>query len=147
MNKKTLIPHEPDYATPPGWIIEEYMEAFNVGKDELAGHLGLDLAAVELLLAGKSPVTPEIAAVLEGLFQRPALLWTNMEAVYQKHKKRLETRGGKRPGAGRKPNPPRRYCISLPNALGRDLDARAKASGVTSYRWIVNTLKRELEAG
>ena len=55
--------------------------------------------------------------------------------------------GGKRPGAGRKPNPPRRYCISLPNALGRELDARAKAAGMTSYRWIVNALKRALEAG
>ena len=68
-----------------------------------------------------------------------------MEAGCQKDKKRLENRGGRGPGAGRKPNPPRRYSIALPNALGRELDARAEAAGVTSYRWIVNTLTRILE--
>ena len=145
MNK--TIPHEPDYATPPGQVIGGYMEAYGVSKDALGREAGLDSETTDRFLSGKHPVTPEIAAALARLFPRPARFWENMEAVYQKHKDRLRTRGGKRPGAGRKPNPPRRYCISLPNALGRDLDARAKASGVTSYRWIVNTLKRELEAG
>lgn len=147
MNNSALIPYVPDYATPPGEVIEEYMEFYKVGRETLAERAGIDLETTGLLLAGKHPVTPEIAAALAGLLGHSTQFWLNMEAGYQSDKKRLATRGGKRPGAGRKPNPPRRYCISLPNALGRDLDARAKASGMTSYRWIVNTLKRELEAG
>ena len=144
MTKK--IPHEPDYATTPGEVIEEYMEAYGVNKETLGREAGLDPETTERFLAGGHPVTPEIASALSRLFPRPTDFWENMEALYQSDKKRLETRGGSRPGAGRKPNPPRRYSISLPNALGRELDARAKASGLTSYRWIVNTLKRELEA-
>ena len=143
MTENARIPHVPDYATPPGWVIEGYMESYEVSKEELARHLGLELAEVERLLAGNHPITPEIAAVLGGLFHHSTEFWLNMEAGYQQDKKRLESRNGKRPR--RKPNPSRRYSIVLPNALGRELDARAKAAGVTSYRWIVNTLTRALK--
>ena len=145
MNKGELIPYNPDYATAPGEVIGEYMEFYNMSREDFAGHLGLDLNAVEELLVGKRPVTQEMAAVMERLFHRPAQLWLNMEAGYQEDKRRLASHGGKRPGAGRKPNPRRRYSISLPGALGRELDALATRSGVTSYRWIVDTLTRALE--
>ena len=72
MSDKGLIPHDPDYATPPGWIIEDHMEAFNVGKDKLAGHLGLEPTELERLLTGKIPVTRDMAEALEILFKRPA---------------------------------------------------------------------------
>ena len=144
MTKK--IPHEPDYATTPGEVIEEYMEFHKVSRETLAERSGIDLKTTELMLAGKHPVTPEIAAALEGLLGHSAQFWLNMETLYQEDRKRLATHGGKRPGAGRKPNPPRRYSLSLPNAMGRDLDARAKAAGITSYRWILNAVKRSLEA-
>lgn len=145
MNRNGLVRYNPDYATAPGEVIEEYMEFYNMSREDFAGHLGLDLEAVEELLVGKRPVTPEMAVVMERIFHRPAELWTNMETGYQEDRKRLSTHGGKRPGAGRKPNPRHRYSISLPGPLGRELDALATRSGVTSYRWIVNTLTRALE--
>ena len=147
MNNNEWIPFEPDYATTPGEMIEEYMDAYGVNKEALGREAGLDPETTDSFLAGRHPVTPEIAAALARLFPRPVDFWQNMETLYQRDKQRLATRGGSRAGAGRKPNPPRRYSIALPNALGRELDARAKASGLTSYRWIVNTLKRELTTG
>ena len=133
MTENARIPHVPDYATPPGWVIEGYMESYGVDKEELARHLGLNLEETERLLGGNTPVTPEFAAVFERLFHRPARFWLNMEALYQKDKRRLESRNN------------RRYTFALPHELACKLEARAKAEGVTPYRRIVNTLTRALE--
>ncbi len=142
MNNAKRIPYVPQTPVAPGVLIDEYMEFHGVGKEALAVQLGVDLSEMNRLLAGETSVTPEIAASLARIFQRPASLWLGLEELYQTTRGK---RGGKRQGAGRKSNPSRRYSISLPSALGQELDTRAAASGVTPYRWIVDTLTKALE--
>ena len=145
MTKELKNEYIPDYATPPGLVLEDYMEGEAMTVAELSRKSGLPESLLHDVLRAEAPVTEEIAAALERVFGRPAYLWTGMEEQYQMDLARLrKKRGGARPGAGRKPNPRRRYAISLPGELGRELDARAAAAGVTPYRWIVNELTQRL---
>ena len=72
MNKNEWIPHEPDYATTPGEVIEGYMEAYGVNKETLGREAGLDPETTDRFLTGRHPVTPEIAAALREIFPASA---------------------------------------------------------------------------
>ena len=145
MNKNIRNEYVPDCATSPGLVLEDYMEDAGLGIKELSEKSGLSESLLIGILNASEPVTDEIATALERVFDRPAYLWTGMEELYRKDLARLrKKRGGARPGAGRKANPRHRYSISLPGDLGRELDARAAAAGVTPYRWIVNELTLRL---
>lgn len=58
-------------------------------------------------------------------------------------------RGGKRPGAGRKPGqgpPGKKYGISLPGPEAARLDAAAQNEGIRPATWIVRAVRRALDA-
>ena len=83
MSKTGGFPFEPDYAVPPGWILEDYLQAWNVSQDELARRTGLSLEIIEGLVAGESGLDEDIASKLENVFDLKAVVWLSLEEDYR----------------------------------------------------------------
>lgn len=65
----------------PGTILKQrFMDPLDLSASELARGLGIDRSTVSRLLAGKQPLTPEMAARLGAFFRVPARWWIQMQA-------------------------------------------------------------------
>lgn len=84
---------KPDYATPPGWILEEALEERSMSRADLARHTGLSEKHISQLINGEAPISAEIASRLERATDIPARLWSSMEQVYRSHLARLAEEG------------------------------------------------------
>jgi plasmid maintenance system antidote protein VapI len=76
-------PYNPDYAVPPGRTLEETMEHYGIGIEELAEHLGITTERVYGILCGDVPIDSEIAAQLESITRVPERIWNAMELTYR----------------------------------------------------------------
>ena len=85
----TTYPYTPDYATPPGWTLEETLEELSMSQAELARRTGLSTKHVNQIVRGKVPITIEVARRLERATGVPDRLWNNLESRYQEHRARL----------------------------------------------------------
>lgn len=84
MNAPTSkLNYTPDYAAPPGKLIQEYLEALDISARELARRCGRSGKLVAEIVSGKAPVEPGTALQLERVLGLPATVWMNMEAAYQ----------------------------------------------------------------
>ena len=77
--------YQPDHATPPGHLIQEYLEELDISARELARRCGRSGKLMAEIIGGKAPVEPETALQLERVLGVSASTWTNMEAEYQLH--------------------------------------------------------------
>ena len=77
--------YQPNYAVPPGAVLDEHREAAGLTQAELAQRLGFSPKHVNRLLAGQEPVTPDTALKLEAVFGLPARVWLGLEARYREH--------------------------------------------------------------
>jgi addiction module HigA family antidote len=75
--------YSPDHATPPGDLIQEYLEHLGISARELARRCGRSGKLMAEIAAGKAPIEPETALQLERVLDVPASIWTNMEAAFQ----------------------------------------------------------------
>lgn len=80
---------KPDYATPPGWTLEEALEERSMSQADLARHTGLSEKHISLLMNGEAPITVDTAIKLERATDISAHLWSRMEQVYRGHLARL----------------------------------------------------------
>ena len=78
----------PDYGSPPGDLIQEYLEHLGISARELARRCGRSGKLMAEITAGKAPIEPETALQLERVLDVPASIWINMEAAYQLHRAR-----------------------------------------------------------
>lgn len=83
MAKKGGYSYEPDYVVAPGEILEDYMEAREVSKEELAQRSGLSLKLIDGLLLGEAFLESDTAFKLEEVFELDASVWLRMEANYR----------------------------------------------------------------
>ena len=103
MNEITLNQYVPDYLVTPGEVLEEYLNAYGMTPIELAKQTGLDERAVNDVIQGKAPITPETALKLERALGRPAHFWNNLERQFQEDRARLGEGQSQRPPVGKKP--------------------------------------------
>lgn len=75
--------YKPDYAIPPGVVLEETLEACGLNKSEFARRCGRPTKTVSEIIAGKSAITPETAIQFERVLGVPASFWANLESKYQ----------------------------------------------------------------
>ena len=73
----------PDYATHPGEVLEEILEAKGISKVEFAQRAGLSPKTVSLIVAGIAPVTPENAVAFEGVLGVRAEVWNNLDSNFR----------------------------------------------------------------
>ncbi|MFC1620169.1 HigA family addiction module antitoxin [Candidatus Neomarinimicrobiota bacterium] len=76
---------EPDYAIPPGIILEEILSSRGIKKVELAERCGLSEKHISQITKGKASISPETAIQLETVLGISAVTWTNLEANHKLH--------------------------------------------------------------
>lgn len=80
----------PDYATPPGLILEEFIQDNNISREDAASILGISMDSLERLENGGLPVDLNLAEKLEYLTGMSEKTWLTMEATYHNDLKRLK---------------------------------------------------------
>lgn len=74
---------EPDYAIPPGEILEETLEARGIKKAEFAERCGRSGKMIRQIINGQAPITAETAIQFERVLDVSAGVWNNLEANYR----------------------------------------------------------------
>lgn len=80
--------YEPDYAVPPGWVVEEYLQNQRLSHAEFARRCGRSAKLISEIIAGKAPIEPKTALQFERVLGLDASIWLGIEARYQLHKTR-----------------------------------------------------------
>lgn len=77
--------YNPDYAVPPGWLLEEHLEVSGISHAEFARRCGRSAKMISEIIAGKAPVEPETALQFEKVLGVSARIWLGIETDYQLH--------------------------------------------------------------
>ncbi|UTW50856.1 ImmA/IrrE family metallo-endopeptidase [bacterium SCSIO 12827] len=75
--------YTPNYAVPPGWILEERLELREWSQAEFARRCGRSAKLISEIIAGKAPIEPDTALEFEKVLDLDANVWLNLEANYQ----------------------------------------------------------------
>lgn len=80
--------YQPDYAVPPGEVLEEQLEALQMSQAELARRCNRSPKLISEIVSGKAPVEPATAVQLEKALGIDARIWLGIEADYRLHLQR-----------------------------------------------------------
>lgn len=80
--------YKPDYAVPPGWLLEERLEVQGISHAEFARRCGRSPKLISEIIAGKAPIEPATALQFEKVLGVDAGIWLGIESDYQLHKAR-----------------------------------------------------------
>jgi HTH-type transcriptional regulator/antitoxin HigA len=83
MNATAGHPFRPNYVSPPGDTLRDYLAALNLSQAELAARAGLSTKHVNQIIQGLAPITLETAIVLERVTGMSASFWNRREADYR----------------------------------------------------------------
>lgn len=83
----------PDYAVPPGWVLEERLEVQRISHAEFARRCGRSPKLISEIIAGKAPLEPETALQFEKVLGVDASIWLGIEADYRLHRARQAEAG------------------------------------------------------
>ena len=83
---------EPDYAAPPGWTLEEWLNDNNLTVNELSRACGIPAERIKRLITGETEISGADAARLDAATHIPANLWNEMERIYREALIRLGKR-------------------------------------------------------
>lgn len=78
----------PDYAVPPGWVLEERLEACGLSQAAFAERCGRSGKLISEIIAGRAPIESETALQFEKVLGVDASVWLGMEADYRLHRAR-----------------------------------------------------------
>ena len=118
----------PDYAVPPGWVLEERLEVQSISHAEFARRCGRSPKLISEIITGKAPLEPETALQFEKVLGVDASIWLGIESDYRLHRAReAEAAHARACGTWSKAFPirelVRRGCFSQPES---DADAVPK---------------------
>ena len=77
--------YTPDYAVPPGWVLQERLEALGLSQSELAQRCGCSANLVREIIEGKAPLDPKTAVQFERVVGLDASIWQGIESAYRLH--------------------------------------------------------------
>ena len=102
----TTYEYQPDYAVPPGFVLDEHLAAHGFSHAEFARRCGRSAKLISEIVAGKAAVEPATALQFEEVLGMDAGIWLGIEANYRLHEKgpgRLAVWGAKdlQPGGPR----------------------------------------------
>lgn len=75
--------HNPDYAVPPGWVLEEYLEVRGLSQDELARLCDCSSEQISEIFTNFAPLSPALALQFERVLGLSAEIWLGIEANYR----------------------------------------------------------------
>ena len=82
----TTNQYRPDYAVPPGWILEERLEVQGISQAEFARLCGCSPKLISEIVSGKAPLEPETARQFEKVLGVDASIWLGIEDAYKPHR-------------------------------------------------------------
>ena len=82
---------KPDYAVPPGWILEEYLEVRDMSPAEFARRCDRSAELISEIIAGKAPIDPQTALQFEKVLGLKAHIWLGIETDYRLHLARKDS--------------------------------------------------------
>ncbi len=80
--------YQPDYLAPPGWVLEERLEAQGIAHAEFARRCGRSPKLISEIIAGKAPIEPKTALQFEKVLGVDASIWLGIESDYRLHEAR-----------------------------------------------------------
>ena len=80
--------YRPDYAVPPGDILNERISAHGISQAELARRCGHSAKLISEVINGKAPLNPRLALEFEKVLNVDASIWLNLETDYRLHEAR-----------------------------------------------------------
>ena len=80
---------QPDYAVPPGWVLEEHLEVHGISQAEFARRCGCTTQLISEIVAGRAPVEAETALLFEKELGLAASIWLGIEKRYRLHQMRI----------------------------------------------------------
>ena len=91
MADTTAVGHHyvPEVVLPPGGTLAEVLEERGIAPAEFAERTGLSVEHVNLMIGGQTPVTTEIAELLELETGVSAEAWANLEAAFRAYETRI----------------------------------------------------------
>ena len=78
----------PDYAVPPGWVLEERLKAEGISHAAFARRCGRSPKLISEIIAGKAPLEPITALQFEKVLGVDASIWLGIESDYRLHRAR-----------------------------------------------------------
>ena len=78
--------YDPDYAVPPGWVLEERLDAQGMSHAEFACRCGRSPKLISDTILGKAPLGPETALQFEKVLGVDASVWLGIESEYKLHR-------------------------------------------------------------
>ena len=129
--------YQPDYAVPPGWIIEERLATLDISHAELARRCGRSPKLISEIISGKAPIAPKTALQFEKVMGLDAGIWLGIEADYRLHReRRAEARATEESATWARTFPirelTRRNAIGTPSSDGQAVSALLTFFGVAS---------------
>ena len=73
----------PDYAVPPGWVLQERLKAEGISHAEFARRCGRSPKLISEMVAGKAPLEPATALQFEKVLGVDARIWLGIESDYR----------------------------------------------------------------
>ena len=80
--------YQPDYAVPPGWVVEEHLATHDVSQAEFARRCGRSPKLISEIIAGRAPIEPHTALQFEKVLGVDASIWLGLEADYRLYRAR-----------------------------------------------------------
>ena len=81
--ERQTYPYRPDYATPPGYVLQDHIEAKGMTPAEFALQHSIPAELIEGIIAGEAPIDPKLAAIFGREFSLEASFWLRAEAAYR----------------------------------------------------------------
>ena len=79
----TANQYQPDYAVPPGWVLEEELGARGLSQAEFARRCGRSAKLISQIISGKAPIEPETAIQFDRVLGGGPGIWVRMESNYR----------------------------------------------------------------
>ncbi len=80
--------YSPDYAVPPGWVLEERLEVEGISHAEFARRCGRSPKLISEIISAKAPLEPGTALQFEKVLGVDASIWLGIESDYRLHRAR-----------------------------------------------------------
>ncbi len=75
--------YNPDYAVPPGWILEEELDNLGLSQAEFARQCGFSLKLISEIVSGEAPIEPQTATQFDRVLGGGADIWVRLESTYR----------------------------------------------------------------
>jgi HTH-type transcriptional regulator/antitoxin HigA len=73
----------PDYAVPPGWVLQERLEVEGISHAKFARRCGRSPKLISEIISGKAPLEPGTALQFEKVLGVDASVWLGIESDYR----------------------------------------------------------------